>query len=105
MYGEPGRMLGRFTMRNDRTLFLFVFATGDEALPEALALQKTMLRNRYGAGKWECRAFWQNWIAVRSSTLTGSARSGWTAGRKAASPAGDAAFCVPCLPDKAPLLP
>ena len=26
MYGQPGRMLGRFTLRDDRTLFLFVFA-------------------------------------------------------------------------------
>ena len=27
MYGQPGRMLGRFTLHDDRTLFLFVFAT------------------------------------------------------------------------------
>ena len=26
MYGQPGRMLGRFTLHDDRTLFLFVFA-------------------------------------------------------------------------------
>ena len=26
IYGEPGRMLGRFALHDDRTLFLFVFA-------------------------------------------------------------------------------
>ena len=26
MYGQPGRMVGRFTLHDDRTLFLFVFA-------------------------------------------------------------------------------
>ncbi|MDE2244192.1 MAG: FAD-dependent monooxygenase, partial [Bradyrhizobium sp.] len=51
MYGQPGRMVGRFTLRDDRTLFLFVFATADDPLPAALDRQKDMLRREYAAGK------------------------------------------------------
>ena len=43
MYSRPGRSLGRFTMRENRTLFLFVFATGNDALPETLDGQKELL--------------------------------------------------------------
>jgi hypothetical protein len=32
MYGRPGRMLGRFTLRDNRTLFLIVFVAGREEL-------------------------------------------------------------------------
>ena len=54
MYGQPGRMLGRFTLRDDRTLFLFVFAEDNAAPPATPDLQKAMLRDRYRDGKWEC---------------------------------------------------
>ncbi|MET4314952.1 FAD-dependent monooxygenase [Bradyrhizobium sp. RT4b] len=47
MYGQPGRMLGRFTLHDDRTLFLFVFAADSDTLPEGLERQKAMLRERY----------------------------------------------------------
>ena len=55
MYGQPGRMVGRFTLRDDRTLFLFVFAAEDRSLPATLDAQRTMLRDVYGHGGWECR--------------------------------------------------
>jgi len=56
IYGEPGRMLGRFALHDDRTLFLFVFADDVVALPGMfdLSAQKAMLRERFGGGKWEC---------------------------------------------------
>ena len=54
MYGQPGPMVGRFTLHDDRTLFLFVFAAASGSLPATLDLQKTMLRERYRDGKWEC---------------------------------------------------
>jgi 2-polyprenyl-6-methoxyphenol hydroxylase-like FAD-dependent oxidoreductase len=53
MYGEPGRMLGRFTLHDDQTLFLFVFAADSGSLPATLDLQKATLREGYGDGKWE----------------------------------------------------
>src|SRR6185437_4860577 len=56
MYGQPGRMIGRFTLRDDRTLFLFVFAADGDSLPATLDEQKDVLRSRYAAGKWECPA-------------------------------------------------
>src|ERR1035441_2245353 len=47
-YGEPGRMLGRFALHDDRTLFLFVFAADVDPLPATLDLpaQKALLRYR-----------------------------------------------------------
>ena len=54
MYGQPGRMVGRFTLRDDRTLFLFVFAADGDPLPSTLDQQKAMLRGKYAAGRWEC---------------------------------------------------
>ncbi|MDE2375443.1 MAG: hypothetical protein KGL96_14560, partial [Hyphomicrobiales bacterium] len=57
IYSDPGRMVGRFALRDDRTLFLFVFTGQTDASGSAmldLPAQKTILRNRYGDGKWEC---------------------------------------------------
>jgi 2-polyprenyl-6-methoxyphenol hydroxylase-like FAD-dependent oxidoreductase len=56
IYGEPGRMLGRFALHDDRSLFLFVFAAEVDSLPAVpdLPTQKAMLRERFGDGKWEC---------------------------------------------------
>ena len=48
-------MLARFALREDRTLFLFVFAT-DVNPPKAmneLSEQKKMLRERFAIDKWE----------------------------------------------------
>ena len=57
IYSEPGRMLARFALRDDRTLFLFVFAEAGFARPGSrdLGLQKATLRKLYGARGWESR--------------------------------------------------
>jgi hypothetical protein len=55
IYGEPGRMLGRFALRDDRTLFLFVFRADPASMPLDTSAQRAVLRDRYGGGKWECR--------------------------------------------------
>ena len=54
MHGQPGWMVGRFALHEDRTLFLFVFADDSGFLPAKPELQKAMLRERYRDGKWEC---------------------------------------------------
>ena len=56
IYGEAGRMLGRFALHDNRTLFLFVFAADVDTAGAMLDLpaQKEMLRDRFGEGKWEC---------------------------------------------------
>jgi 2-polyprenyl-6-methoxyphenol hydroxylase-like FAD-dependent oxidoreductase len=52
MYGQPGRMVGRFTLHDDRCLFLFVF-TFEGELPATLAAQKALVRSIYGDDGWE----------------------------------------------------
>jgi len=57
IYSEPGRMLGRFALHDDRTLFLFVFTGERENQSVALDLpaQKAILRERNLLGiQWEC---------------------------------------------------
>ena len=100
MYGEPGRMLGRFTLRDDRTLFLLVFAVDatTQSLPPDLPAQKMMLRDRYGDAKWECPRMLceldrtQDLYVDRVSQIR---MERWSRGRVAL--VGDAAFCVSLL--------
>src|SRR6516164_986727 len=54
IYGQPGRMVGRFSLRDDRTLFLLVFLATNTDLPSTRAEQMTMLRDIYHNGEWEC---------------------------------------------------
>jgi 2-polyprenyl-6-methoxyphenol hydroxylase-like FAD-dependent oxidoreductase len=55
-YTTPGRMVARFAMRDDRTLFLFVFT--DEHVtgpgPRNLNETKSVLRGTFGGAGWEC---------------------------------------------------
>lgn len=93
-YCQPGRMLGRFSLHDDRTVFLFVFAD-DAPIPATLALQKAMLRERYRGSPWECARildqldlagdlYFDRVSQIRMDT--------WSRGRVALI--GDAAFCV-----------
>jgi 2-polyprenyl-6-methoxyphenol hydroxylase-like FAD-dependent oxidoreductase len=98
IYSEPGRMVGRFALRDDRTLFLFVFTGQTDASGSAmldLPAQKAILRNRYGDGKWECprilgeleqteELYFDHVSQIKMQT--------WSRGRIALI--GDAAFCV-----------
>jgi 2-polyprenyl-6-methoxyphenol hydroxylase-like FAD-dependent oxidoreductase len=98
MYSRPGRSLGRFTMRENRTLFLFVFATGNGAVPDTLDAQKELLLTLYGDDQWECRHILdalkdtQELYFDRVSQIQ---MPGWSRGRVAL--VGDAAFCVSLL--------
>jgi 2-polyprenyl-6-methoxyphenol hydroxylase-like FAD-dependent oxidoreductase len=95
MYGQPGRMVGRFTLRDNRTLFLFVFAAEGDSLPSTQDQQKAVLRARYAAAGWECpsilaeldRATELYFDRVSQIRMTS-----WSRGRIAL--VGDAAFCV-----------
>ena len=96
MYGCPGRMVGRFTLRNDRTLFLLVLAA--DAAPVSRAAQTAMLREAYRGCGWECprmldeldRADGLYFDAVSQIRMPA-----WSRGRIALL--GDAAFCVSLL--------
>ncbi|MGA8958021.1 MAG: FAD-dependent monooxygenase [Pseudolabrys sp.] len=95
MYGQPGRMVGRFTLHNDRTLFLFVFAANSGSLPATPDLQKTMLREKYGDGKWECPRIVDELDRTHElyfDRVSLIRMERWSRGRVAL--VGDAAFCV-----------
>jgi 2-polyprenyl-6-methoxyphenol hydroxylase-like FAD-dependent oxidoreductase len=98
MHGQPGRMVGRFALHDDKSLFLFVFSTGNEDLPTSLADQKRALREIYGKVDWECADILQ--ALERSTELYFDSVSQirmprWSSGRVAL--VGDSAFCVSLL--------
>ena len=97
MFSEPGRMVGRVALRDDRTLFLFVFTVDAAALkrPFDLLEQKAMLRARFGDKAWECPRI----LDVLDHTndlyfdrVSQIRMSKWSQGRIAL--VGDAAYCV-----------
>jgi 2-polyprenyl-6-methoxyphenol hydroxylase-like FAD-dependent oxidoreductase len=97
IYSEPGQMIGRFTLHDDRTLFLFVFIADDDTPPATLDLtaKKSILRERFGDGKWECQRILgeldrtQDLYFDRVSQIK---MDSWSRGRVAL--VGDAAFSV-----------
>lgn len=56
-YAEPGRSISRFSMRDNRTLFLLVFAASHLQSPEPRdeAACKAALHSVFGASSWETR--------------------------------------------------
>jgi 2-polyprenyl-6-methoxyphenol hydroxylase-like FAD-dependent oxidoreductase len=95
MYGQPGLMLGRFALHDDRTLFLFVFAADSGSLPATPDAQKAMLRERYRDGEWECRRILQELDRTHElyfDRVSQIKMESWSRGRVAL--VGDAAFCV-----------
>ncbi len=98
MYGKPGRMLGRFTLRNDRTLFLFVFAAEGDVVASAPDQQKARLREVYGDCGWECPQILQRLDGADElyfDRVSQIRMPNWSRGRVAL--VGDAAFCVSLL--------
>jgi 2-polyprenyl-6-methoxyphenol hydroxylase-like FAD-dependent oxidoreductase len=98
MYGEPERMLGRFTLRDNRTLFLFVFATNKAALPTTIDQRKAVLRAQYGDSDWECSRILDeldNTQELYFDSVSQIQMPAWSRGRIALI--GDAAFCVSLL--------
>ena len=53
IYGAPGRQIGRFSLHNDRTLFLFIFSSGNKAEVHGVAAQKAILRKAFEGDGWE----------------------------------------------------
>jgi len=98
IFGQPGRMVGRFTLHNDRTLFLFVFTAPDATLPEPLSERKALLRHIYGRDGWECAKILgelDRTDSVYFDRVSQIRMQRWTRGRVAL--VGDAAFCVSLL--------
>ena len=95
MYSEPRRMVGRVSLRDDKTLFLFVFAEDADAPMHDLPAQKCLLRRTFGDGRWECPHILDALDASpelyfdRVSQIT---MERWSCGRVVL--VGDAAYCV-----------
>ena len=98
VHSAPGRQVGRFALHDDRTLFLFIFASRGEPEPHGVAAQKAILRKVFEGDGWElprilraldtCDDFYFD----RVSQIGMAA---WSRGRIAL--VGDAAFCVSLL--------
>lgn len=97
MFSDPGRMVGRVALRDDRTLFLFVFTVDAVELenPSDLSGQKAILRARFSDNAWECPRILN--ALDRTDELYFDRVSQirmpkWSQGRIAL--VGDAAYCV-----------
>ncbi len=98
VHREVGQQVGRFSMRGDRTLFLFAFADDDPALPADLDGQKTLLRDKYAHCGWECPRILdalERADGLYMDRVSQIQMQRWAAGRVAL--VGDAAFCVSFL--------
>jgi 2-polyprenyl-6-methoxyphenol hydroxylase-like FAD-dependent oxidoreductase len=102
MYSEVGQGVSRFSMRNDRTMFLFTFADPDPSVPSDVSGQKALLRERFGGCGWECPRILDALDTTSdlyfdrvSQIEMGAAPGSWTKGR--VTLVGDAAFCVSLL--------
>lgn len=98
VHTEVGQQIGRFSMRDDRTMFLFIFADPRPDLPTDLAAQKSLLHDRFSASGWESASI----LAALDTTdvlymdrVSQIRMDHWTKGRVAL--VGDAAFCVSLL--------
>lgn len=99
MYTQVGQQVARFSMRGDRTMFLFVFAEEDPGGPGDIHSQKNLLRKRFGNSGWEFPQILEALDGVndlyfdRVSQIRMNPQEGlWTRGR--ATLIGDAASCV-----------
>jgi 2-polyprenyl-6-methoxyphenol hydroxylase-like FAD-dependent oxidoreductase len=100
IYERPGRQIGRFALRGDRTLFLFVLAhdIGEHSYPRDATAQKAFLRNAFADDEWELP---QILVALDSCAelyfdrVSQIKMDAWSRGRIVLI--GDAAFCVSLL--------
>ncbi len=99
-HGVPGRQISRFSMRDDKTLFLFVFR--DEYLtaesPSTEQERKSVLTNVFADVGWECPrilAAMADASGIYFDRVSQIRMDRWTKGRTAL--VGDAAACVSLL--------
>jgi 2-polyprenyl-6-methoxyphenol hydroxylase-like FAD-dependent oxidoreductase len=98
MYNEPGRMVGRVSLRDDKTLFLFVF-TDDAGTPiHDFPVQKRLVRTKFGNSRWECAGILDALDGAPElyfDRVSQIRMDHWSRGRVAL--VGDAAYCVSLL--------
>ena len=94
-----GRQIARFSMRDDETLFLFVFRTElMQSIPQNEAQEKTMLRTLFADSGWEANTILQRMEEVSDiyfDNVSQIKMPEWTKGRVAL--VGDSAACASLL--------
>ena len=98
LHNEVGNQIGRFSMRDDETLFLFTFRDPDPTLPLNAAGQKALLRERFGGAGWEIAGILEALDGADDVYLDRVSQiemDSWAKGRVAL--VGDAAFCISLL--------
>lgn len=97
-HSRPGRSVGRFSLRGDRTLFLFVFRAAQATDPGELAARKALLQREFGDLGWECPKILSALDGVDDlyfDVVSQIRLDRWSRGRTAL--VGDAAACVSLL--------
>jgi 2-polyprenyl-6-methoxyphenol hydroxylase-like FAD-dependent oxidoreductase len=99
MYPQVGQEVSRFSLRNDRTMFLFTFADADPRVPSDVSAQKAVLRDQFANGGWECPQILDALDATHDLYFDRVSQivmnTSWANGR--ITLVGDAAFCVSLL--------
>jgi 2-polyprenyl-6-methoxyphenol hydroxylase-like FAD-dependent oxidoreductase len=97
-YNVPGRQVGRFAMRGDRTLFLFIFRSDDVPEVADAAACKAQLHREFGSAGWECPQILDALDTADDlyfDVVSQIRMDRWSRGRVAL--VGDAAACVSLL--------
>jgi 2-polyprenyl-6-methoxyphenol hydroxylase-like FAD-dependent oxidoreductase len=98
IHSAPGRQVGRFTLRNDRTLFLFIFRGRGEPEAHGVGEQKAILRRIFAGDGWEIPqilAALDTCNELYFDRVSQIHMDAWSQGRVAL--VGDAGFCVSLL--------
>jgi 2-polyprenyl-6-methoxyphenol hydroxylase-like FAD-dependent oxidoreductase len=101
MHTEVGQQVGRFALRDDRTLFFFIFSDPSPSIPDDISAQKDLLHHRFTGSGWECPQILKALESAtelyfdRVSQIKMNGANSWSCDRMAL--VGDAAFCVSLL--------
>lgn len=94
-HSQPGRSVGRISLRRNRTMILFVFRSVQSADPGELDSRKALLRREFGDAGWECPrilAALDDVDDLYFDVVSQVRLARWSRGRTAL--VGDAAACV-----------
>jgi 2-polyprenyl-6-methoxyphenol hydroxylase-like FAD-dependent oxidoreductase len=98
VYPTPSHQLARFALREDRTLFLFVFRSDAGTVPSTQAGIRAVLRTEFGTVGWEAAAILDAMDSAEAIYFDRASQirmPSWTRGRTAL--VGDAAAAVSLL--------
>lgn len=98
IHNVPGRQVGRFTLRDNRTMILFVFRSEDRTDPGSLSACKSVLRRTFADVGWEGPQMLDAMDTVDElyfDVVSQIHMGGWSRGRVALI--GDAAACISLL--------